>query len=197
MIAMFKEHTRAVLQGATDIIMVAQNRSNANNTALTPGMHNIIDGVPIMSTFPTDGAFGITAAGYGWWCWGGKLNRSIPPHYQFPKGKVKTICDLFLFGIPMERSDQQYVGKARVCFQTICQRAIDLNLVVNLEAIEVISHLAWNMLFSTVLVDIVSEYKSKTLKGVGPLELISFTTFYDFTSELKHIEDDLRSLCSV
>lgn len=40
-----------------------------------------------------------TPEGYSFFIWGGRI-KPVPQDWVFPRGNVKTVCDLFVFGVP-------------------------------------------------------------------------------------------------
>ena len=65
-----------------------------------PGLQGVVTTSDAQnSTTHPGGSFGTTIEGYGFWSWGGKLNRPVPSNFLMPNGNAMQACSLFLFGI--------------------------------------------------------------------------------------------------
>jgi len=125
------------------------------------------------------------------WTWGGQLHRPVPETWSMPLGKVKTICDLFITGMPAEkirpfhlikcrylaRKDQSRFAKADGVFKFIVRVA-----KINQPTLDNISNLTldiWDIIFRdsiTVIVRMIQEANGKVLSKVGEL---SYVSMYD------------------
>ena len=129
----------------------------------------------------------VTEEGYAFFTWGGRI-RPVPEDWSFPRGNVKTMCDLFVIGVPalkirpfrrvhgqtLRRSDQQYFYKAEFVFQHILSTAVERELVTAL-AMRTVTLAQWDDIFAASFAHELSMFPVP-LKKAGDISVI---TYYD------------------
>ena len=122
------------------------------------------------------------------WSWGGKLDRPVPEDWKFPRGSVKAIMDLIVFGHPhlniralrkvssnaLKRSEQQYFIKAMKIYKILVDGAVSLGLIPNVEVIDALTCREWDSLFSVVYNKLVVLLNLESKAGV-----VSVNTLYN------------------
>jgi hypothetical protein len=135
--------------------------------------------------------------GHKFWTWGGKI-RPVPEAWSFPRCKVKTACDLFLFGdklteirpyrliacCALARKDQQYFCKAEHVFNRIRMKSVELNLVTDACELLAMPVDRWDAIFGVTFTNFITQIEMKRGKLVSKAGDISLVTFYDMLKEL-------------
>lgn len=125
---------------------------------------------------------------YAFFSWGGRL-RPVPEEWSFPKGSVKTLCDLFVMGIPaikvrpfrkilgrdLRRSDQGKFYKAEYVFNHIVGTAVTLKLITSAAGMSTVTLAQWDTMFSAAFAHELSLFASPVTKPGD----ISVITYYD------------------
>lgn len=136
----------------------------------------------------------MTWNGYACWYWRYQLGRPVPLTFEFPLTNVKTVCDIFHFGLPQDnirpfrfienafvfqRHHQQYFCKARVVYDLIVDTIIVLGDASAKEVINSLNIVDWNASFSKAFMHLVELlYWTLEVQIKKPGE-VSFMRFYD------------------
>jgi hypothetical protein len=146
--------------------------------------------------------FSLDQKGYGLWCWGGKLNRYIPQGFSFPKCPVKTVCDLFVFGMTTQhirpfrlfeaatldsKADKSNFCKANFVYNCIISIALaNDKLRGTHDELEKITRMEWDRVFADAFVLLIEQISivGKTIKKPGE---ISYVSLYDYCKELYNL----------
>ena len=139
-------------------------------------------------------------SGYGIWWWGGRLRRLYPESYQFPKANVKSILDLFVFGIPnqnirpfrlfdagsVREIEKPYFCKSNFIYQYMIDVARTHNFIASTnDSIANITRNEWDHVFAKSFAVVLKEIEYCRGKAVSRSGEISYVTFYDYLKDLR------------
>lgn len=128
---------------------------------------------------------------YGTWVWGGKF-RPVPEGWLFPRGNVKSVCDLFITGIPEQnirplrliqchtllRANQSYYTKAEYVFNLIVDW-IGNELLCDSKTIYNMSLSEWDVQFKSIFTSIINCFQTYYKKQIRKPGELSIFTVYD------------------
>ena len=157
---------------------------------------NVSEAAPSSSTSSVEPATGTTSDNtFASFCWGGQLGRPVPEDWSFPRSNVKSICEMFIFGISLQemrirpfrlikgktlrRKDQQYFYKSEYVFNCIIDKAVQENDELTKEYIFSRPLAEWDMIFDHAFANVLEDIAVKTNKRVRKPGDICITTFYD------------------
>jgi hypothetical protein len=183
--AQFEDLARTIAYSLRDEFAQAHG---SNQTAVVP--------TPLQ-----DPTTGVDGNGYRWWSWDSCMRRHVPFGFEFPVGSVKNICDIFIHGIPVsqirpfrltqtrlfKRQHQANYCKGMLVFQTICQIAVDTQLVENDAAIYALPTSAWDTVFNFCYSQLIAELETVSGKSMLNPGTKSYTTVNDWI--LKYFYD--------
>jgi len=126
------------------------------------------------------------------WSWGGMFHP-VPENWDFPTGNVKSICDMFVFGIPalrirpfrlissksLARSDQSNFSKADFVFKTLMGNVYHQGLLSDETALRDITFELWDKVFSEIfgqVINAIEVFHEKKIRKAGEISII---TMYD------------------
>lgn len=170
------------------------DRINTNITSNIRQLQPIVESIPAVDDTVRNDT----------WNWGGKMNLPVPEEWSFPKGTTKTVCDLFITGIPwsdnkrirpfqlirvslLHRKDQSAFTKAEKVFTMIKNKSIENNFFRGtLAEFRTISIPLWDRVFSETYTHLIALVSAKRQKAIPKAAELSIITFYDMLNELSN-----------
>lgn len=132
--------------------------------------------------------------------WGGRMHRSVPEGWCFPRGNVKPVCDLFITGqlhsdhpirpyryivlCTLPRSEQAYYSKAEYVFSTLCNVAISIGAVEAAVAFVDMPISRWDSVYKLSFEYLVTKVELQIEKPLRKAGDLSVNTFYNYLKAL-------------
>lgn len=137
-----------------------------------------------------------TLDGYRYWVWG-EMFRPVPSDWSMPTGKVKSIVDLFITGMPaleirpfrliraklLANKDQKLFIKAFAVYKKILEVAAEHNIFNGTASSLTIQH--WDSVFEASFSRILDEVNIIRVKKVQKAGELSYITIYEMLLSIK------------
>jgi len=159
-------------------------QASSSEPAVAPAASHIVRGI--------DGWPGYT--------WGGKMGRSVPQYWTFPRANVKPVCDLFMTGqmhaespirpfrfivsATLPRNEQSYFSRGEQVFVSLKKVAIEIGVVEKMTDFDSMTIIKWDSVFAAAFDYAITKIELAIRKPIAKAGEMSVNTFYNY---LKHI----------
>jgi hypothetical protein len=132
--------------------------------------------------------------------WGGKMRRHVPQGWTFPRGTVKTICDLFVTGTmhgvdpvrpyrkivlcTLPRSEQSMFSRAERVYKKVCDAAVEAGAVESSADYDTMTIAEWDLAFKAGYDQLLLQWEVKSGKRIKKAGDLAILTFYDYLRKL-------------